>query len=97
MKISPGERLHRRYSCRTRSCACGAKATYAVQVMARTIGPGQSGENRRIRLGKTSLLCGQCSLDVTVFSKELGESGYDAIDRINQAAKDPVNVGLPLF
>jgi hypothetical protein len=56
--------------------------------MARTIGPGQSGENRRIRLGKTSVLCDQCSRKVTVFAKELGESGYDAIDRINQTARD---------
>ena len=87
MKISSDERLRRRYSCRVRACACGAKATYAVQVMARTIGPGQSGENRRIRLGKTSVLCDQCSREVTVFAKQLGESVYDAIDRINQTAR----------
>ncbi len=71
----------RRYS--ARYCACGAQAIYAVQVLARTLGPGQSKDNRRLRLGKTGFVCGRCSADAKAFVTQLGDSGTDAIQQIN--------------
>jgi hypothetical protein len=96
-----GTRPPRRYS--IRYCACGAQASYAVQVLARTIGPGQSKENRQIRLGSTADLCSRCALDAKAFVNQLGDSGFDALGQISSGArkqrirKEALNPGLPLF
>jgi hypothetical protein len=100
MKIKLGTRLPRRYS--ARYCACGKQASYAVQVLARTLGPGQSKGTRQLRLGKTAFLCANCSRDAKAFVAQLGDSGSDAIEQIasdlfHQKTQDQVlQPGLPL-
>lgn len=77
-----------------RACACGAEAIYAVQVMARTLGRGQSKANRKIKLGTAAILCGQCSRDVNTFIEALGRSGVGALDQVRRPR--PIE-GAPLF
>ena len=91
MKTS-GVRPPRRYS--ARYCACGAQAIYAVQVLARTLGPGQSKGTRRMKLGKPSILCAQCARNVNAFIGELGCSSLDALDQVRRPG--PIQ-GAPLF
>lgn len=92
MKTKSGAKRPRFY--RPRVCACGADATYAVQVLARTIGPGQSMANRRIKLGKSTLLCDRCSRDAGEFIEDLGRLGIDTLDQVRRPR--PVQ-GSPLF
>jgi hypothetical protein len=100
MKTRPATRLPRRYS--ARYCSCGAQASYAVQVLARTLGPGQSKGTRQLKLGKTAFLCGNCSRDAKIFVAQLSDSGSDALERINserfsqQIKNQVLNPGLPL-
>jgi hypothetical protein len=43
---------------------CGREAQYAVNVMSRTVGIGQTRTKRKMKLGSTQLLCDECSSDV---------------------------------
>ena len=79
---------------RPRFCACGAEAIYAVQVLARTVGRGQSRATRKIKLGKAAILCGQCSRNANAFIEELGHSSLDALDQVRRPG--PIQ-GAPLF
>ena len=92
MKTKSGTRPMRRYS--SRFCACGAQAIYAVQVLARTLGPGQSGQNRKIKLGKPSILCAECSRNANTFLEQLGNSSLDALDQVRRPL--PIQ-DIPLF
>lgn len=100
MKTKPATRLPRRYS--ARYCSCGSQASYAVAVLARTLGPGQSKGTRKLRLGKTAFLCAECSRDAKILVPQLGDSGSDALERINserfcqQIKNQVLNPGLPL-
>lgn len=67
-----------------RFCTCGAEANYAVQVEVRTLGPG-SRANRKVRLGKTAVLCGVCVLDPHAYTDQLNDSARDAARRVSQA------------
>lgn len=80
-------------SYRPRYCSCGAEAFYVVQVSARTLGPG-SRANRKVRLGKAAILCGECSRNLNAFVGELESSTLEALDQVRQPQKIQ---GNPLF
>lgn len=42
---------------------CGQEAAFAVNVMSRTVGVGQTRKKRKLKLGKTQLFCGECATD----------------------------------
>ena len=76
-----------------RYCSCGAEALYAVQVLARNVGPG-SGATRKIKPGRVALLCGQCSRNVNAFIEDLGSSSVEALNRVRRPGRIQ---GTPLF
>lgn len=80
---------------RPRACACGADAIYAVHVLARTIGPGQSTRNRKVKLSSSVILCGKCSHQVSAFVEDLGSLGIDALDQVRRPG--PVHGSPSLF
>jgi hypothetical protein len=87
MKTFSGDRRHRR-SYIARHCTCGAEASYAVQVLARTIGRGQSKGGRKIKLGRTVILCAECSRNATAFIEDLGRSSLEVLDQVRRPGPD---------
>jgi hypothetical protein len=77
-----------------RFCSCGSPALYAVQVLVRTVGQGQSKANRKIKLGRTAILCAECSRNASKFIDELGRSSVEALDQVRRPARIQ---GTPLF
>jgi hypothetical protein len=80
-----------------RACACGAEALYAVQVMVRTIGRGQSKANRRIKLGKATILCGKCTRNADAFIEKLSDSSMAALDQVRRLRRSQPAPDAPLF
>ena len=71
-----------------RLCGCGEKASYVVQVVARTLGP-RSRANRQTTMGKATVLCGVCVRNVHTYTDQLSDSACDAVRPLFQAQGGP--------
>jgi hypothetical protein len=80
-----------------RACACGSEALYAVQVLVRTIGRGQSKANRKIKLGEATILCGKCGRNADAFIEKLSHSSIAALDKVRRMRRSKPAPDAPLF
>jgi hypothetical protein len=77
-----------------RFCSCGAEASLAVQVLVRTVGRGQYGNNRTVKMGGVNLLCERCSRAAVVHESRIAEASLEVTSSVTTR---PPDSGLSLF
>jgi hypothetical protein len=77
-----------------RCVLCGSDAGYALQVLTRTVGLGQSRRNRKMKMGSTVLLCEGCAGDLKAYSDIVSTAAKESLTHVQRRRP---NLSAPLF
>lgn len=78
-----------------RQCvACGSEATYAVHVLTRTIGRGQTRARRAIKTSGGVVFCDGCARGLKARIGELADVAHDAITHVMRKQVRPAGPSL---
>ena len=85
--LTPKRKAGRPYE--ARFCTCGTEAGYAVQVLWRTIGRGQKVGVRKMKLGRTIILCEKCSREFDLYAPQLERTSTETVTAVRRRRTDP--------
>jgi hypothetical protein len=78
-----------------RQCAlCNNEAAYALQVLGRTVGVGQSRKQRKMKLSGCFLLCEQCASDLDRYEQRVGWAAKESLKHVRRRL---ASTSSPLF
>jgi hypothetical protein len=63
---------------------CSNEAALAVQVLSRTVGLGQAGRTRSMKLSTPVLLCNECSSNNSTFIEELQQAASESLVHVQR-------------